>query len=105
MSADRLARLNRTGSGSLRDGEQIHPRTSHAEASATLYVGSLEDLCEQSHHRHHVDDDHPGSRRIQGPNSRGSSSKAVGPSPDVVSTPTLPRWVTPPVPDTSPVKP
>ncbi|KAI0743510.1 hypothetical protein C8Q80DRAFT_1272200 [Daedaleopsis nitida] len=84
----------------LDDDELIHPRTSHAEAFATLDMGHIELLNRRT--EHHVDHDHSSgvglmerlARRIRGQNVRVSSGKAAGPSPEAPFTPTLPPWVT-----------
>ncbi|KAH9858799.1 hypothetical protein C2E23DRAFT_717916 [Lenzites betulinus] len=75
------------------------PRTSHAEAFATLDSGRIEYI--RGRAEQHADHDHAGgglidrlARRIRGQNARGSSGKPLGPSADVPFTSTAPPWVT-----------
>ncbi|CDO75363.1 hypothetical protein BN946_scf184966.g31 [Trametes cinnabarina] len=82
------------------DDERKHvPRTSHAEAFATLDSGRIEYI--RGRTDHHMDHDHVGgglidrlTRRILGQNARVASGKPAGPSPDVPFTSTAPPWVT-----------
>ncbi|OSD06785.1 hypothetical protein PYCCODRAFT_1359570 [Trametes coccinea BRFM310] len=82
------------------DDERKHvPRTSHAEAFATLDSGRIEYI--RGRTEHHTDHDHAGgglidrlTRRIRGQNARVASGKPAGPSPDVPFTSTAPPWVT-----------
>ncbi|KAI1794063.1 hypothetical protein LXA43DRAFT_155427 [Ganoderma leucocontextum] len=81
------------------DETLIYPKTSHAEAFATLDSGSIEYLRGRS--EHHVEHEHSGggglmerlARRIRGNNVRIAGKQST-PSPDVPFTPTLPPWVT-----------
>ncbi|KAI0663580.1 hypothetical protein C8Q70DRAFT_906975 [Cubamyces menziesii] len=79
------------------DERTLAPRTSHAEAFATLDSGRIEYI--RGRTDHHVDD-HPGgglidrlTRRIRGQNARVASGKPAGPSTDVPFTSTAPPWV------------
>ena len=78
------------------DGVRVHPRTSHAEAFATLDSGSIEYLRGQSS----ADDNkHPGLmrrvvQRFRGPSGRVSSGKPAGPPPEATYTATQVPWVT-----------
>ncbi|KAI0645621.1 hypothetical protein C8Q79DRAFT_1001179 [Trametes meyenii] len=85
----------------LDDDDERHsvPRTSHAEAFATLDSGRIEYIRGRAEHQ--VDHDHAGgglidrlARRIRGQNPRVSSGKPAGPSADVPFTSTAPPWVT-----------
>ncbi|KAI8993091.1 hypothetical protein BD414DRAFT_577121 [Trametes punicea] len=77
---------------------RLVPRTSHAEAFATLDSGRIEYI--RGRTEHHVDHDHAGglidrlARRIRGQNARVTSGKPAGPSPDMPFTSTAPPWVT-----------
>ncbi|KAI0630283.1 hypothetical protein C8Q77DRAFT_1160634 [Trametes polyzona] len=75
------------------------PRTSHAEAFATLDSGGIEYI--RGRAEQHADRDHAGgglidrlARRIRGQNARSSSGRPLGPSADVPFTSTAPPWVT-----------
>lgn len=82
------------------DDEQSNvPRTSHAEAFATLDSGRIEYI--RGRAEQHTDHDHAGgglidrlARRIRGQNTRVSSGKPAGPSSDMPFTSTAPPWVT-----------
>ncbi|KAI0820001.1 hypothetical protein BC628DRAFT_1331440 [Trametes gibbosa] len=84
----------------LDDDERSNvPRTSHAEAFATLDSGRIEYIRGRAEQQ--ADHDHAGgrlidrlTRRIRGQNARGSSGKPLGPSADVPFTSTAPPWVT-----------
>ncbi|KAI0675234.1 hypothetical protein C8Q78DRAFT_988935 [Trametes maxima] len=91
----------REDSMDLDDDDERHsvPRTSHAEAFATLDSGRIEYIRGRTEHQ--VDHDHVGgglidrlARRIRGQNARVSSSKTPGQSMDVPFTSTAPPWVT-----------
>ncbi|KAI0769697.1 hypothetical protein BD413DRAFT_477240 [Trametes elegans] len=78
--------------------DRLIPRTSHAEAFATLDSGRIDYI--RTRAEHHPDHDHAGgifdrlTRRIRGQNIRVSSGKPSGASTDVPFTSTAPPWVT-----------
>ncbi|KAM5530753.1 hypothetical protein V8D89_015560 [Ganoderma adspersum] len=96
-----LTRARREEEGMELDDDEtlVYPKTSHAEAFATLDSGSIEYIRGRSDH--HVEHEHSGggglmerlARRIRGTNVRVAGKQST-PSPDVPFTPTLPPWVT-----------
>ena len=95
------ARTKRGEEGMELDDDEtlVYPKTSHAEAFATLDSSSIEYL--RGKPEHHVEHEHSGggglmerlARRIRGSNVRIAGKQST-PSPDVPFTPTLPPWVT-----------
>ena len=95
-----LTRTRREEEGMELDDDEtlVYPKTSHAEAFATLDSGSIEYIRGRSDH---VEHEHSGggglmerlARRIRGTNVRVAGKQST-PSPDVPFTPTLPPWVT-----------